>query len=612
MRARLLAMLQSRTRPPFALGILIAALCIALETLLADTLQSVAPVHALDVVYLLGIVVVASVWGLWLGVGMAMVSTFAFDYFLIPPAWTFSITKTENWTVLAVFIAIALLSSAVARLALSLAVEAEERTDAALAADLARLLLGAPDLKTAMPAAGDHLAAALDLPSARIELGTVVEDGPRVALPLHHDDAPLGTLLVPAGLPRRTMRGLRERVVPSLEVLLQAARERERVADALKSSRDELRRIAEEQAALRRLATLVAHAEPPAEIFAAVARELGEIVGAKHTTVVRYEPGDMATSVGIWNQGDRSATMPLGSRWSVEVGSVSDLVARRSAPARITGYPGAGPLMTALREMGVISSAGCPIVVGGRLWGAVIASSTRIPLPDDTEQRMQGFAELVAAAISNAENHAQLIASRARVVEAADATRRLIERDLHDGAQQRLVSLKLELCAAEASVPPELEELKGRLSRTTESLEGAVENLREISRGLHPAILSRRGLEPALTALARRSAIPVELDMSLPGSLPEPLEVNTYYIVSEALTNAAKHSHASVIRVSLIVKDAVIHLSIRDDGTGGAEPGRGSGLISLSDRVETLGGRLEIVSPPEGGTSLVAEIPVPG
>ncbi len=200
--------------------------------------------------------------------------------------------------------------------------------------------------------------------------------------------------------------------------------------------------------------------------------------------------------------------------------------------------------------------------------------------------------------------------ARARIVTAADETRRRIERDLHDGTQQRLVSLGLELRAAQATVPPQLGELQGALSRAAEELASVFDELREISHGIHPAILSEGGLEPALRALRRRSAVPVELDLHAERRLPEPVEVAAYYMVSEALTNAAKHAHASVVKVELDTHDAILRLAIRDDGIGGADPGQGSGLLGLSDRIEALGGTLQVTSPTGKGTTLLIEVPL--
>jgi signal transduction histidine kinase len=599
MLAGMLPMVQRRTRPPLALGIVVAVLCVVAETLLADLLQQITPVRSLGILYLLGIVLVAAVWGLWLGMATATVSTIVLDYFLTPPIGSLTLDKAEDWTVLTIFLAVTLLAGSISKLARSLAVEVDARAEADLSADLARILLHAPDLKTAQPAAAQHLARALKLPSAAIQLGASPDDEQHVAFPLHDHGVPVGSLLIPTGLPRPTLRRLRDRVVPSIEVLLQAARERQRITD--------------EQAALQRLATLVAHGAPPDEIFGAVAREVGHILEVRHTGVFRYEPDATMTVVGVWNSG-RVATLPVGSRWPLEKGTAAELVARTKAPGRIDyaiqATAGTGAILTLRRDLGVKCSVGCPVTVGGRLWGAVIVGSTSGPLPEDTEKRMLDFTDLVATAIANADSHAKLEASRARVLAAADATRRLIERDLHDGTQQRLVSLMLELRATETMLPAELEEVRGRLSHTTQGLDEALEDLRGIARGLHPALLSRRGLEPAIKGLARCSPIPVELNMRADRHWAARYEVTAYHVVAEALTNAAKHAGASTVHVDLIAENATIRLWIRDDGEGGADPDRGSGLLSITDRVEALGGRLEIRSPVGGGTSLLAEIPI--
>jgi signal transduction histidine kinase len=362
---------------------------------------------------------------------------------------------------------------------------------------------------------------------------------------------------------------------------------------------------------LRRLATPVAHDASPGEVFGAVAREVGQILGARHTAVIRYEPDATTTYVGIWNAG-HVATMPLGSRLPLDKGTPAELVARTKVPGRIAiqATEGAGELLTALRNMGIKSAVGCPITVGGRLWGAVIAASTSGPLPKGTEKRMLDFTDLLVVAIENAESRAELQASRARVIAAADATRRVIERDLHNRTQQRLVSLMLEMRAVEATVPLQLEELRARLSHMAQALDEATADLREIARGIHPALLSRKGIKPALRTLARRSPIPVELNMCVAQDLAERFEETVYHVVSEALTNAAEHAYASVVHVDLIVQGATIRLAIRDDGKGGADPDRGSGLLSIKDRVEALGGTLEITSPAGGGTSLLIKIPI--
>lgn len=385
------------------------------------------------------------------------------------------------------------------------------------------------------------------------------------------------------------------------------------MTNSLATSRDELSRVAQEQAALRRVATLVARGISPAEVFGAVAAETGQVLGAETTAVVRFEPDNTATIAGTWDKlGTRGLALPLGSRWPAEADSVAGQVRRTGQSAHVSDYEnGSGPASDWAREHAIDASVGSPIVVEGRLWGAIIAfSGAATAHPIDTEERLLAFTELVAMAVSNTENRAQLAASRARVVAMADETRRRIERDLHDGTQQRLVSLALELRAAEAQVPADQRGLVAQWSRTAEGLDDVIEELRELARGLHPAILEKGGLGPALRALARRAGLQVELDVNVSERLPERLEVAAYYVVSEALSNAAKHAHASVIRIEVGVTDDVLRLLVRDDGMGGADASRGSGLIGLSDRVEAVGGRIEIASPPGGGTSLRATIPV--
>jgi signal transduction histidine kinase len=239
-----------------------------------------------------------------------------------------------------------------------------------------------------------------------------------------------------------------------------------------------------------------------------------------------------------------------------------------------------------------------------------VLSTRDEPLPEDTEARFADFTDLVATAIANTQARADLAASRARVVAAGDEVRRRIERDLHDGTQQRLVSLTLDLRTAEASVPTDLTELQAQLSAIANELTGAQDDLREISRGIHPAILSEGGLGPALKSLTRRAALPVEPNVNIAGRLPETVEVAAYYVVAEALTNAAKHAQASSAQVEAALRRGRLYVSIRDDGVGGADPLRGSGLIGLTDRVEALGGTITVTSPPGQGTSLQVELPV--
>ncbi|MEU9957026.1 nitrate- and nitrite sensing domain-containing protein [Streptomyces sp. NPDC050982] len=345
----------------------------------------------------------------------------------------------------------------------------------------------------------------------------------------------------------------------------------------------ESRRAAREQAALRSVATLVARGVPPHEVFTAVAHEVGLLLSTSSAAVLRYEADGAATVLG-----------------SARTAATEGQEAARAVAA--TG-----------RAARVGRSVGAPIVVDDRLWGAVVVSASRPePLPRGAESRLADFTELIATAIANADSRAQLAASRARVVAAGDASRRRIERDLHDGVQQRLVSLQLDLRMAESMTEDQSAELVEQLAHIGKGLDDTFEDLLQISRGIHPAILSKGGLGPALRALARRSAVPVELDLELPGArLPERIEVAVYYVTSECLTNAAKHARATVVEVRARVYEDVLEVVIGDDGVGGAEPGGGSGLIGLTDRVEATGGRLTVRSPPGRGTTLIARLPLP-
>lgn len=380
-----------------------------------------------------------------------------------------------------------------------------------------------------------------------------------------------------------------------------------RRADAAETARSAL---ADEQAALRRVATLVAREPSPAEVFATVTAEVERLLRSDITSMLRYEADGSATVVA--SRSLPAIHIPVGTSLKVEGENVVAMVFRTERSARMDSYADAtGAAAEFLRQLGVRSSAGSPIVADGHLWGVMVAASVHPePLPEDTGLRIGEFTQLVATAISNAETRAELAASRARVVATGDETRRRLQRDLHDGAQQRLVSLALEVRAVEAIAPRELHELHTQLSQIREGLTGALDELREISQGIHPAILSEGGLHAALKSLARRSAVPVELDIRGNGQLSEQVKVAAFYVVSEALTNAAKHAHATVVHVGFETRDAIARLSISDDGVGGAILDQGSGLVGLKDRVEALSGRIEISSPPGRGTSLRVTIPV--
>jgi signal transduction histidine kinase len=329
--------------------------------------------------------------------------------------------------------------------------------------------------------------------------------------------------------------------------------------------------------------------------------------------VLQYEPGSAATVVASYAEPDE-ASIPAGERVTLEGDNVSAMVLRSGRPARMDTFDGAaGPLAARLRALGMVSRVGAPIVVDERLWGvAIVGSSRPEPLPPDTEERIAEFAELAATAIAASTARADLIASRARIVAAADDARRRIERDLHDGAQQRLVSLGLKLRMAEDSVPAGLDHLKEEMSEAVAGLNEIAQELQEISRGIHPAILSSGGLGPALKALGRRSTVPATLDIAIPRRLPDPVEITAYYVVAEALANAAKHAQASEVRVHAEATETTLRLRICDDGIGGVDPNKGSGLMGLKDRTEAIGGRLRMASIPGSGTSIDITIPLDG
>jgi signal transduction histidine kinase len=391
---------------------------------------------------------------------------------------------------------------------------------------------------------------------------------------------------------------------------LRAAEANRRRKEA-EESRDQLRVLAEQQAALRRIATLVARAVAPYEVFSAVTEELARCLGVIHATLVRYGADGSAVLLASYDLRGSHKKIPIGKRFSFDGDSVPAMVFRIGRAARRDSHDDApSPDIRYIRELGLRSGVGVPIIVGGRLWGAAnVGSAADEPLPRDTEARVSDFAELVATAIANADARAELTASRARIVAASDAARRRFERDLHDGAQQRLVSLGLQLRTAEASLPPERHALREELSDIVTGLTGVSADLQEISRGIHPAILSRGGLGPALKTLARRSAVPVALRFGMDRRLPDSVEVAAYYVVAEALTNAAKYAQASEVKVSVDADGDTLYVSIADDGVGGADSHKGSGLVGLTDRVEALGGQLRISSVVGNGTSLLATIP---
>jgi signal transduction histidine kinase len=500
---RVLALLV-RPAPAPIWGVLVAAVLIAVETVVVVVLKHFVPVNAFGSVYLLGVLVVAMVWGFWVAAFTAGVSALAFDNFRHWPDDGFSLTQRQNWLVVGVFFIVALLCAAVAGLARARAIEADQRR---------------------------------------------------------------------------------------------------RQADF----------VARQQTALRHVATLVARGVAPSEVFSAVVAELANCLDVQNAALLRYEPDGTALLLAAADEPELEK-MPVGEHFSLDGENLVAMVWRDGHVARMdSDNYAAGSVAARIWGLGLRSGVGAPVVVDNRVWGVAIAGSSRSDaFPPSAEQRVSDFADLIAIAIANAHARAELTASRARIVAAADHTRRRIERDLHDGAQQRLVSLGLKLRLAEESVPPEETALGAQISDVVDGLVGVSDELREISRGIHPAILSKGGLGPALKTLARRSAVPVKLDVEVTQRLPESAEVAGYYVVAEALTNVARHAHASEVDVAVKAEYDNLCLSICDDGVGGADTAKGSGLIGLVDRVEALGGEIGITSHVGNGTSLVVKIPLGG
>jgi len=396
------------------------------------------------------------------------------------------------------------------------------------------------------------------------------------------------------------------------EVRLAGFTELAATAIANAQARVELHGYAEEQAALRRVATLVARPAPPAQVLTAVTEEAGRLLHADYASMHRYGP-DGTMKVVANSSSTGAAAFPVGTKVRLGGQNVSTLVFQAGRAARIDDpFGGSGPVAEAGRKYGIGAAVGVPVSVEGRLWGVMVVGSRAGPLPAGTETRLAGFTELAATAIANAAAQAALTASRARIVATADATRRRIERDLHDGAQQRLVSLALDLRAARVAAQSGTGEVAQQLDDVAAGLDGVLDDLREIARGLHPVILTDGGLPPALKTLARRCPVPARLDIQVQGRLPEPVETAAYYAVSEALTNTAKHARATTAQVEASTGDGVLHLRVRDDGRGGADFTHGSGLVGLKDRAEALGGHLELHSPPGEGTTLDITLPLEG
>ena len=381
------------------------------------------------------------------------------------------------------------------------------------------------------------------------------------------------------------------------------------VALANAEAREELAALAREQAALSRVAVAAA-TEQPEQLFNIVTEEVGRLFGGHWASTTRYiEGSDEVELVGRWHRtGDHR--VDLGARLPLR-GGVLSRVRETGAPARIDYEKEPPAVQAMIRSDGVADGVAAPIVVSGRLWGAL---SISVAAPDElgagVEMQVAKFTNLVAVTLANAEAREQLTASRARIVQAGDAERRRLERNLHDGAQQRLVSLALSLRLAQSRLAEDPAAAAALLAQASDELALSLEELRELARGIHPAILTDRGLAPAVEALAARATLPVEVNGHLPERLPGAVEAAAFYVVSESLTNVAKYASASRARVDLVADDGLLVVEVTDDGVGGADAAKGSGLRGLADRVEALGGRLRVSSELGHGTTVRAELPL--
>jgi signal transduction histidine kinase len=381
-----------------------------------------------------------------------------------------------------------------------------------------------------------------------------------------------------------------------------------RMGSALEVSQEQLQRLADEQAALRRVATLVAQAVPPADIFTAVAVEVRGLFAADSVAIARFEDDGVVVLVAA---DPSTADVPVGVPLPRGEGTSIATVLTTARPVRTDAYAHpSGPLADVIDRLGLRSSVGCPILVDDRLWGALAAGSRGEPLGPETESRLTNFTELVATAIANTEGRSALAASRARVVAAADDTRRRIERDLHDGAQQRLVHTIITLKWAQRALETGREDADDMVREALTQAEQTLVELRELAHGILPSVLTRNGLQAGVDTIVSRTPLRVTAEVTDQRLAPT-LEATAFFVISEALTNVVKHSGTDHAEVKVVVDDGTLRIEVRDAGAGGAHFAGGTGLIGLQDRVAALDGRLHVTSPAAGGTVVVALLPVP-
>ncbi|WP_353809697.1 sensor histidine kinase [Agromyces sp. SYSU T00194] len=584
--------------PPLAWGVGVAAFLIAVEVLIVELLAQIAPDSAFGAVFLFGVLVVSAGWDFRLALATSVASAVAYAWVHVNEDGATLVPAVLVFTVLAL-----LTNLLVGQSRLRAAESDQRRREADLLADLARTMLREVDSPRMFDAAGAQLSQVLDLAPPGVLLGDpgLVPGASQRRVTLRDGDDAVGALLVPAELSRTDNRRIR-RVVPALEALLVAARDRQELHERTVE-------LARQQESLRKVATLVASRADFTDICSATTLELARGLGAEQVSLLQYHD-DSCMVLAV--SGRRTGVSPIlpGEQLPLGGNNLSTLVKESGEALDLDYEQASGIIADRMREGGLPFGSAVPVAVEGRTWGALVVGSSDGLGGRELRARLTDFADLVATAVFNMEARTQLTASRARVIAAADQARRTIERDLHDGAQQRIVALGLDLRAAADAVPDGQPALVERIERTVETLSLVHADLQELSRGIHPAILSRGGLGAALKNLARRSTVPTELAVSIAERLPEEIEVAAYYVVAESLTNAAKHADATGVRVTAGVVGDSLELKVADDGVGGAGTSSGSGLLGLRDRTEAVGGALTITSPPGAGTEISVTIPL--
>jgi signal transduction histidine kinase len=377
-----------------------------------------------------------------------------------------------------------------------------------------------------------------------------------------------------------------------------------RLAEA--QTRADLELLVEEERALRRMATRVAAGTSPSEIIEHVATEVSRLLGGRPAAVIKFEAGSRPRALAA--RGGPTAAIEKRALAASE--AVIAQIGRTGRPARIDDFTlVGGPVGDIGSAAGLCGAVGAPISAASKAWGMVLALSCDGPLPADTEDRVEAFADLVATAIANDETRAQLAAARARAVAAEDESRRRIQRDVHDGAQQALILTVISLEQAKATLADSGHPATEILGDALAHAERAIRDLREVVSGIMPDAVRHGGLQAGVRSLEEQICLPVIVDVP-PDRLPAHVETTAYFVVAEALTNAVKHAHATSVRVGAAVRDGALEIQVRDDGIGGADPTRGTGLTGLNGRVASLGGTITVTSAPGAGTTIAVRLPI--